>query len=56
MLAEFRLKMYTLKTYQPAKVLKASLKEIQVGKNSLFKVQIQMSTHRKYVVVYTQIL
>lgn len=56
MLAELRLKMYTLQSYQSAKVLKASLKETQVGQNSLFKVQIQMSTHRKYVVVYTQIL
>lgn len=56
MLAEFRLKTDILQAYQPAKFMNTSLKDVQAGWNSLFKIQIQMSTHRKYFVEYAQIL
>lgn len=55
MLVEFRLSTNSLYILHPAKFVKAGLKEIHVGYNGLFKIQIKVSTQRKYFVAYTQI-
>lgn len=55
MLVEFRLETYSLYTLHPAKFAKAGFKEIHVGYNGLFKIQVKVSTQRKYFVAYTQI-